>query len=242
METNKSIRNRSVDENYNIWLDDALTMTLARIKQFAPALLKEDIKWEDWKALKTIFPKIRVDNYSVEKKWGKQIFVQNIGKYWYFELKPDVVQWIWVKISTSSTNSILPIIERQKITEYLTNISTLANIAQLDMSWETTKKLISFLKFDELTKRMSDAYGYDINWLAAQSGKDKIAQENIRKIEKLKSLALSLNWTPNVWQNQDQNSMNVWQTNPTQAPGWNPSTNGNTILSQLPSSGATQWM
>jgi hypothetical protein len=44
VEANKSVRNSSVDENYNIGLDDALTQMLSRIKQFAPALLKETIK------------------------------------------------------------------------------------------------------------------------------------------------------------------------------------------------------
>lgn len=46
IEANKSVRNSSVDENYNIGLDEALTMMLDRIKQFAPALLKEEIKEE----------------------------------------------------------------------------------------------------------------------------------------------------------------------------------------------------
>ena len=44
MEANKSIRNRSVDEGYNIALDEVLTMTLDLIKRFAPAVLKVDIK------------------------------------------------------------------------------------------------------------------------------------------------------------------------------------------------------
>ena len=88
MESNKSVRRRSVDENYNIGLDEALTMTLSRIKQFAPALYSEKIKDSKGKLLKTIFPKIRVDDYTVEKKNGQYVFTENIGKYGYFELKP----------------------------------------------------------------------------------------------------------------------------------------------------------
>jgi hypothetical protein len=61
MEANKSVRNRSVDENYNIGIDEALTMMLDRIKQFAPALLSEKVKDSDGRVIKTIFPKIRID-------------------------------------------------------------------------------------------------------------------------------------------------------------------------------------
>jgi len=47
MEANKAIRNKSVDENYNIGLDSILTMTLSRIKQFAPALLSTKVMSAD---------------------------------------------------------------------------------------------------------------------------------------------------------------------------------------------------
>jgi len=45
-EANKMVRQSAVDEGYNLCLDGALTMTLARIKQFAPSLYmeSEDIK------------------------------------------------------------------------------------------------------------------------------------------------------------------------------------------------------
>lgn len=67
-------------------------MMLDRVKQFAPALLKEDIKDSEGKTLKTIFPMIRVDDMTIEKENGKQTFVENIGKFGYFELKPAIVQ------------------------------------------------------------------------------------------------------------------------------------------------------
>ena len=68
MESNKAIRNRSVDENYNIALDEALTMMLARIKQFAPSLSSKKIKDSDGKTIKVIFPKIKIENYKVYQK------------------------------------------------------------------------------------------------------------------------------------------------------------------------------
>lgn len=126
MEANKSVRNRSVDENYNICLDATLTQTLSRIKQFAPSLLAERKMSEDGKeVLKYIFPQIRIENFVVDKKQGKQVFTEEMGQYGYFELKPGTIQGIGVKVTTPSTNSILPILERQKVTEYITNIQTL---------------------------------------------------------------------------------------------------------------------
>ena len=198
MEANKAVRNRSVDENYNIWLDNILTMTLARIKQFAPSLLSEKI--QEWEVTKVIFPSIRIDNYKVERKWGKQIFTESIWKYWYFELKPDVVQWVWVKVVTASTNSILPILERQKVAEYMTNVVTpLVNLATADQTWETMTKLKEWLRFEDLLWWVNDSYGYDMNWLKANTEKDKIAKANLEKLKKLKEV-LSINPTQNVWE------------------------------------------
>jgi hypothetical protein len=41
MEENKAIRHKSVDENWNIFLDNALTMMLSNIAQFVPTLLSK---------------------------------------------------------------------------------------------------------------------------------------------------------------------------------------------------------
>ena len=245
IEANKSVRNSSVDENYNIGLDWALTMMLDRIKQFAPALLKETIKGKDWKVLKEIFPKIRIDNVQVEKKWGKTVFTESIGKYGYFELKPDVVQWIGVKITTASTNSVLPILERQKITEFLNNVTSLANVAALDQTWQSTKKVMEFLRLDELVEWMWDAYGYDINWLKASSEKDKIAKENIKKLNQIKEMLTSNqptndSWTmgatnPQEWANWAQSPVwwapagvpSLWAPNQVPAQSWSISSPAN---------------
>lgn len=218
MEANKAVRNRSVDENYNIALDEALTMMLDRIKNFAPALLMEEIKNEDWKILKTIFPKIRIDDYEVKKEKGKQTFTENIGKFGYFELKPWLVQWLWVKIITPSTNSSLPILERQKFTEYINNIMTLAQVAQVDQTWEAMEKLRNNINFDDIILAMNDAYGYDVNWIKAYTEKDKIYKENTAKLEATKEMLLAKQPTnETIWQDiqetawmETQNQW-VWQ-------------------------------
>jgi len=205
-EANKAIRNKSVDENYNIGLDSILTMTLDRIKQYAPALLSEKVMSEDWKTvISRNFPKIRIDNFDVKQKkatktkpWEIKI-TENIWKYGYFELEKGVVQWVWVKIITASTNSVLPILERQKVTEYMNNLTSLANVAALDQTWEMMTKLKEWTRFDELLQWMWDAYSYDINWLKANTEKDKIAKDNLEKIKNLQDV-LTINPEQNAWQ------------------------------------------
>jgi hypothetical protein len=51
-----------------------------------------------------------------------------MGKFGYFELKPDVIQGIGVKVVTPSTNSSTPVLERAKFTEYMNNIMSFANL------------------------------------------------------------------------------------------------------------------
>ncbi len=194
-EANKMVRNASVDENYEIWLDDALTMMFSRIHQFAPSLLKEEIMSDDWKeVLKIVFPKITIKDYTVEKKKGQQVFVENIWKFWYFELKPEIVQWVWVKIVTPSTNSILPILERQRVTDYINNLFKLAETAAIDQSWESMKKLNQWMRYDEILQWVWDAYDYDINGLKANTEKDEIAEENIKKLNDMKDILTLNQW------------------------------------------------
>ena len=224
MEANKAIRNRSLDENYNIWLDEALTMTLARIKQFAPSLLSEKVLDSEWKVIKTIFPKITIQWYEVTKEDWKQVFTENLGKFWYFELKPDTIQWIGVKVTTSSTNSMLPILERQRITEYVNNMVQLWQLAQIDPT--IAQKMQETIKFDELISWMSDAYGYDTK-LKANTEKDKkIMKQKKAILEMTKKLTLNYNPIPNetIWWMQEpmEQGQELWQpTNPIQQiTGW----------------------
>ena len=207
MEANKAVRQSSVNENYNIWLDEALTMTLSRIKQFAPSLLSEKVLDSEWNVIKTIFPKITIQWYEVTKEDWKQVFTENLGKFWYFELKPDTIQWIWVKITTSSTNSMLPILERQRVTEYINNIVQLWQLAQLDPT--IAQKMQETIKFDELMSWMWDAYGYDTK-LKSNTEKDKNILKQKKLIQEMKEkLTLTSNPIPNetIWWMQEP----TWQ-------------------------------
>lgn len=199
LEANKNIRHRSTEKNYNIWLDEALTMMLSRIKQFASKLLLTTTKKDDKIVWITYF-KIRLEDYKVVKKNGKTIIEEDMWKYGYFELKNDTIKWIWVKVVTPSTNNVMKVVEREKITQFVNNLNILFNIAQADPTGETSKKILKFMNIEDLIWRMSDYYDYDLNWLKANSSKDDIIKENLKKIEELKKV-LTINQLQNEqWQ------------------------------------------
>lgn len=214
MEANKAVRQSSVDEGYNICLDEALTMMLARIKQFAPALLSESIEDSEWGELKKVFPKIRIDNAEVKKEDGKIVVTDALGKYGYFELRPDVVQGIGVKIQTSSTSSMLPILERQRIAEMVDNVTKLANLWAV-VPW-LTEKLERYL-WDDFLDYMDDAYWYDNGKMKSYTEKDKLDKANQAKIVELQqksNLALNKINAKSNPQAQAANPQNPWLWQP----------------------------
>lgn len=102
-----------------------------------------------------------------------------------------------MKVVTPSTNSVLPILERQKVSEYMTNMTSLGQFLALDQTGELLGKLKEAINVEELLGWMNDAYGYDQNSLKANTEKDKINKEIADKYEKLKT-ALSLTPTSNA--------------------------------------------
>lgn len=210
-EANKAVRSWSVDESYDIWLDNTLTMTLSRIKQFAPHLLSEKIYDSNWKIIKTIFPKIEIQNMKVEKgKNWKMVFTEDLWKYWYFELKPWVVEGLWVKVVTASTNSVLPIIERKKVSEYIWVIQELAWIAQLDATWESMEKFKKFIRFDRLLEWINDSYEIDQVDLKVNTEKDEIRYKNEEMMEQLQQL-LQFNQNPDEQMVQNTPRVPTWE-------------------------------
>jgi hypothetical protein len=84
MEENKAIRHKSVDENWNIYLDRVLTMMLSNIAQFVPTLLSKTttVKQGEEEVTKIEYPYIRIKDTVVKKEKGKYIFEKedNYGK------------------------------------------------------------------------------------------------------------------------------------------------------------------
>jgi hypothetical protein len=70
MEENKAIRHKSVDENWNIFLDRALSMMLSNIAQFVPALMSKTTTYGegDNAVTKVEYPYIRIKDAVVESK------------------------------------------------------------------------------------------------------------------------------------------------------------------------------
>ena len=210
MEANKAVRQSSIDEGYNICLDEALTMMLARIKQFAPALLSKSIEDKKGKVLKKIFPKIRIDNAEVKKEDGQIVVTDALGKYGYFELKPDVVQWVWVKVQTSSTSSMLPILERERISEMMRIVTELLNVAISSQDAEMIERIKDRYLTDNLFDYVDDAYGFDNGKMKAYTEKDKIDKKAQQmKVEALKKADLALKKL-NA-QNNQQNTQDMGQ-------------------------------
>jgi len=218
-EANKAVRTGSVDECYEIWLDNTLTMTLARIKQFAPSLLsvKKYWEWEDWKKwelLKVIPIKISIKNAKIRKRKWQIVVEEDMWKYWYFDLTEDVLQWRWVKITTSSTSSVLPILERKKIDWFIANLLTLAQVAQIDQSGEAMESLKKFMRFDQILEWLTDWYEYDQENLKSNTQKDDIRHTNIDKLKKLEEM-LTLNQKNNENNQMATGGAEMWgQANP----------------------------
>ena len=81
MEQNKAIRQTSVDSNYNTAFDDALTMMLQRIRQFARSVEAEIIKNADGSTKEIIYPRITVKDHVIEKDSDGNIhFIEKFGK------------------------------------------------------------------------------------------------------------------------------------------------------------------
>ena len=114
-----------------------------------------------------------------------------MGKFGYFELKPDVIQGIGVKITTPSTNSSTPIIERAKITEYINNTMGIINLAMSTQDPSIMEKAKSAINIEQLIEWMNDAYQYDQQSLKANTEKGTIKKKNLEKIDKIKEFLLT---------------------------------------------------
>lgn len=218
MEENKAIRHKSVDSNWNLFLDRILTMMLSNIAQFVPTLLCKTETIKQWKkeVTKIEYPYIRIkDAVVVKKKNGKMIIDKedNYGKLWYFELKPwTLSEWLWVKIVTPSSTNILPLIKKDAITKWIDNKLKLAQLAALDQTWQMMQKLQSTINFQELNDWINDVYWFE-DKLKSKTGKDKIKDLNMKKVERIRAM---LEWwvpTPEDWWQLLQNNQqpNVWQ-------------------------------
>jgi len=191
-EENKAIRHKSVDENWNIFLDNALTIMLSNIAQFVPTLLSRTVtvKQGEEEITKIEYPYIRIKDAVVKTKWSKTIIDKedNMWKLGYFELKPwSLSEGLWVKVVTPSTTSSMPLIKKDNISKRIDNKLKMAQLAALDTSGEMMTQLRNSVNIADLDQWMNDVYGFE-DKIKAMTWKDKVRQANIEKVKKLRAM------------------------------------------------------
>ena len=210
-EANKAVRSWSVDEAYEIGLDNTLTMCMSRIQQFVPSLLWK--KLTSGKSSKMKYATIKLKDVKVTKRGWKTLIEEYAWEYGELELSPDNLVWGWVKITTSSTSSVLPIIERRRVTDYVNIMLTLAQAAQLDVSWKAMQQLVQQMNFEQLVEWAKDAYEFDQDTLKVNTNRDNIRDKNIKKLAELQK-ALSIDLNTNVPKNQEVPNPMEWEQKP----------------------------
>ncbi len=187
IEENKAIREKTMDELRDQAIQGILDQVFKNIRQFAPALLKKEIKQKRGKkeiTVKIEYPLIKVPNVSINKKAkkGESIFVEDYGKFGFFELTPQTLKHeMTVKIVTPSTKSNLKTLEKNAVTQYIVNMNTLAWLGDA-MAQEVIKRMQDWGIFD----RINLAYWYD-DKLTATTKKDDIKKKNLDKINQIES-------------------------------------------------------
>jgi len=221
-EQNKAIRYKAVDELMQQSLDRVLTAMLNNIAQFAPVLLQTISKVkspEGEEISETVqYPSIQINNVSIIKKKWVTIIKEDMGNFWYLELKPDTLEWeMNVNITTPATNNtVMQTIEKNKIPEMMGNMWELANVYWAEAVAEA-------FPIDQVVDKIRQAYWYDSTRLTADTKKDLIKKENLEEIEEMQSMindqqSLLATQEPNGWQVPEMPTGESWTPSPTGIP------------------------
>ncbi len=180
-EQNKAIRTRTVDENKNIALSNCLTDMLELIKDYAPAVMSKQLKYNG-DVVKVEFPTIQMKDVVIKEKKvnGKVVkeYVEDYGKYGTFELSPGTIKGqtgsMLVHITTSSTdNASMNVVQQKKYDTFLGKFIELITV----MPDPEKAKLLEQYPAQELLEYMKLSYGFtDKN--VAQTKKDEIDMKN----------------------------------------------------------------
>lgn len=211
LEENKQIRQKTVDQLRDIALDDSLTQVLKNIQQFAPSILcKKVYKEVDGKKIlsKVEYPKILIPNVWVKKKRGKLEFNQDLGDWWVFELEPGLIDWeLSVRITTTSTKNNLRVLEKNGYTQYIQNLSVLAQI---------NPQILGSIDTEWILQRWNLIYNIDPDWYTATTRKSETRRKNLETIDQLKWMMSNLPANQPTDANWDVAP--TW--NPTEVPGF----------------------
>ena len=225
-EANKAVRTWSIDESYEIWIDNTLTMTLARITQFS-SLLWEMKRDKDGNFLKNIPKQIRIKGYKTVKRDWKEVIEEEENAFGLLTIEAENLKAWTVKITTNSTSAVLPIIERKKVDTFIDTRLKISQIAQLDSSWKSMEELVDSTNMQELIERTNDAYWIDNNNLKYNTKTDKIRHKNIEKMKEIQE-RLKINeqtnepaiQNPMNWEANKQPIQGEWAVEGWQQPAW----------------------
>lgn len=218
IEENKQIRNKSIDELRDHWIDEAYTKVLQNIAMFAPQLLKEskEIKDEDGKKMwevTTQRPKIQIPNVRIEKNGKEYTIEKEMWSYWYLDFEKWMLDaWLCVRVVTASTyNSTMAVIEKNKNNEMMAKYIELAQIPWM------AQLLQEEIPLDQILQKRKVVYGLDDKQLVADTKLDKERKENDEKIKWIQSLLNSTAPNDQWLQNQEPWATGWVPTEPAQA-------------------------
>lgn len=217
-EENKAIRLKAIDEleDFAIW--EALTISLNNIIKFAPSLKRSTKEISFNGKITEITSPYTLQLPDVKIEWIK--VEEDLGNYGELEFTDDMVKgYVKVRVVTTSTNnSKLTVLEKNKVKEMVEIISTASDIYGID-------KIMELVPLDWFWGTVTQAYWYGDKDTQAKSKKQKTKDENIKKLQALQEMAASFT---------DLANPNVQQQ--TQTGGWQPQAQAPALW------GAMQWV
>lgn len=181
LEENKSIRYQAVDEQMYFSLDRCLTKWLCNVQMFAPRVLAVHEEVEDGVMVKKR-PKIQLKNVKIDKR--KKTIEEDFGNYWYLELSPETMDWdMTVRVITPKTyNRILSVIDKNKASELVKNMTELLNVASV--LWpDAVQEITDAFPLEKVVEKLKHAHWYDDSQFVADTKKSKQKKKNKKLID-----------------------------------------------------------
>lgn len=167
IENARATRLASVDENDDLFLSEVLTSVLDNITQYAYKLQTKKTKNSDGTE-EVEYPMIQVKWMRVIQDWSNVTFVEDLWEQWYFEFREEMIQGRYlVKVTTNSNVNTQKTLEKNSITQMITNLQMIASFRPDIIQNEDIQWLLSIMK--------------DLNWFDEKydvdTTRDKIMKE-----------------------------------------------------------------
>lgn len=231
IENNRNTRLGSLEDGKNNLLSECLNATMDNITQFWYKLINVTTKiYEDGKLkeTRTEMPKIVVPDKKIKQKWSKiEIEEEDMGEYWYFEFKKDMIkQRFRVIVQTVSNNWIWKMVDKNNLTQYVQNKVAL---------WQLNPQLATPEEIKNIWKLMDLYWDYNFNSFP-ESKKDKQKQKIAEMKQNIMQMAGMGEWQDEIsqmmwwqsamqqamWQGQNMAGQNMQQLTPAEPIEWIP--------------------